>query len=170
MLWAIKWKFSTLVPPLLTWAFTLTSVLLFLLWSLPCEVCHCSDSKNLHLVPPICNSNENMQNGPDGISPPTIPRPISEPFLPLFHCKSPSNKNFFRKGQKSQNVSDEQICTLICDFWFSCTLPSNDFMKDWFRLVLSQTITFSFTADFQDIKHVGFDLVCLFACHLPYRV
>lgn len=82
----------------------------------------------------------------------------------------PLKQKLFRKGQKSQNVSDEQICTLICDLWFSCTLPSNDFMKDWFRLVPSQTITFSFTADFQDIKHVGFDLVCLFACHLPYRV
>lgn len=36
-------------------------------------------------------------------------------------------------------------------------------MKDSFRLVPSQTITFSFTADFQDIKHVGFDLR-LFVC------
>lgn len=49
-------------------------------------------------------------------------------------------------------------------------LPSSDFMKELFRLMPSQTITFSFPADFQDIKHVGFDLVCLFACHLPDRL
>lgn len=42
-------------------------------------------------------------------------------------------------------------------------LPSNDFMKESFRLMSSQTITFSFPADFQDIKHVGFD-PRLFVC------
>lgn len=49
-------------------------------------------------------------------------------------------------------------------------LPSNDSMKELVRLKPSQTITFSFPANFLDIKHVAVDLVCLFACHALDRL
>lgn len=51
-----------------------------------------------------------MQNRPDGVSLPAIPQLISEPFLCLF-C-TPLNKHL-QKNYKSQDVSDEPICTFI---------------------------------------------------------
>lgn len=76
------------------------------LWSLPLLT-----FQNICL-PPICNSNrKNMQNRPDGVSQPAIPQPIREPFLCLFFC-TPFNK-YFQNIYKSQDVSDELICTFI---------------------------------------------------------
>lgn len=51
-----------------------------------------------------------MQKRPDGESQPAIPQPGAKPFLCLFF--PPFNK-YFQNIYKSQDVSEELICTFV---------------------------------------------------------